>query len=307
MWRSSTSTATDGSTSTPFKGARSRHRTVPPCPSVTASSATAVTDGSTDATAAAGLAALPGGYGHGVAVGDFDNDGRPDLFVTRWRSYALYHNRGNGRFEDVTASAGLGGDRDWPTSAAWADLDNDGDLDLYVCHYLQWDPATAAPCHRGDSPDYTYCSPRLFLALPDHVFRNDGGRFVDVTAEAGIVDRDGRGLGVVAADLDDDGKTDLFVANDQSANYFFRNRGGFHFVEEGAGRGAGGQRAAAATWPAWEWPAATSTATAGSTWPSPTSWANRRRSITTTAAACSATGRPRPGSPRRPASCSASG
>ena len=87
----------------------------------------------------AGLAALPGGYGHGVAVGDFDNDGRPDLFVTRWRSYALYRNRGDGTFEDVTEAAGLGGDRDWPTSAAWADLDGDGDLDLYVCHYLAWD------------------------------------------------------------------------------------------------------------------------------------------------------------------------
>ena len=105
-----------------------------------------------DATAASGLAALAGGYGHGVAVGDYDNDGRPDLFVTRWRSYALYHNLGHGRFEDVTASAGFGGDRDWPTSAAWADLDNDGDLDLYVCHYLQWDPATAAPCYRRGQP-----------------------------------------------------------------------------------------------------------------------------------------------------------
>ena len=99
-----------------------------------------------DATASSGLAALPGGYGHGVAVGDYDNDGRPDLFVTRWRSYALYHNLGQGRFEDVTASAGLGGDRDWPTSAAWADLDNDGDLDLYVCHYLKWDAVNPTLC-----------------------------------------------------------------------------------------------------------------------------------------------------------------
>ena len=82
---------------------------------------------------------MPRGYGHGVAVGDFDNDGHPDLFVTRWRSYALYRNRGDGTFEDVTAKAGLGGDRDWPTSAAFADLDNDGDLDLYVCHYGDWD------------------------------------------------------------------------------------------------------------------------------------------------------------------------
>src|SRR5207248_9542679 len=92
-----------------------------------------------DATARTGLDRLPGGYGHGVAVGDIDNDGHPDLFVTRWRSYALYRNRGDGTFDNVTERAGLGGDRDWPTSAAFADLDGDGDLDLYVCHYLRWD------------------------------------------------------------------------------------------------------------------------------------------------------------------------
>ena len=91
---------------------------------------------------------MPGGYGHGVAVGDYDNDGRPDLFVTRWRSYALYRNRGDGTFEDVTEPAGLGGDRDWPTSAAFADLDGDGDLDLYVCHYLRWDAETSGLCRR---------------------------------------------------------------------------------------------------------------------------------------------------------------
>ena len=233
-----------------------------------------------DATDASGLARLPGGYGYGVAVGDFDNDGRPDLFVTRWRSYALYHNLGDGRFEDVTARAGLGGDRDWPTSAAWADLDNDGDLDLYVCHYLKWDEAQPdalrLSAHR---PGTTYCDPRRFPSLPDHVFRNDGGRFVDVTEQAGIVDREGRGLGVVAADLDDDGKIDLFVANDTTANYFFRNRGGFRFTEEGLESGLAAS-ATAATWRGWAWLAATSTATAGSTWPSPTSWTNRPRSIT---------------------------
>jgi hypothetical protein len=188
-----------------------------------------------DVTTSSGLAALSGGYGHGVAVGDYDNDGRPDLFVTRWRSYALYHNLGKGRFEDTTKRAGLGGDRDWPTSAAWADLDNDGDLDLYVCHYLVWDAAKPALCDYAEFPErgHAYCDPRPFPAIPDHVFRNDGGRFVDVTLEAGIVDRDGRGLGVVAADLDADGLTDLFIANDTTANYFFRNRGGFRFSEEG--------------------------------------------------------------------------
>jgi lipopolysaccharide biosynthesis regulator YciM len=186
-----------------------------------------------DVTTASGLSTMPGGYGHGVAVGDFDNDGRPDLFVTRWRSYSLYHNLGGGRFEDVTARAGLGGDRDVPTSAAWADLDGDGDLDLYVCHYLKWDAENPPFCQDPPRPERIYCHPRHFPALSDHVFRNDGGRFVDVTEEAGIIDRDGRGLGVVAADLDDDGKIDLFVANDMSANFFFRNLGGFRFAEEG--------------------------------------------------------------------------
>lgn len=187
-----------------------------------------------DVTAASGLGGLTGGYGHGVAVGDYDNDGRPDLFVTRWRSYALYRNLGGGRFQDATAESGLGGDRDWPTSAAWGDLDNDGDLDLYVCHYLKWDAEKPALCEYPDrsKPGYLHCDPSAFPALPDHVFRNDKGRFVDVTSEAGIVDRDGRGLGVLIADLDDDGKVDVFVANDLSANFFFRNLGGFRFAEQ---------------------------------------------------------------------------
>ena len=96
---------------------------------------------------------MPRGYGHGVAVGDYDNDGHADLFVTRWRSYALYHNRGDGTFEDATARAGLDGDRDWPTSAAFADLDGDGDLDLYVCHYLRWDEKHSVPAQRDRPVD----------------------------------------------------------------------------------------------------------------------------------------------------------
>ena len=191
-----------------------------------------------DATEQSGLDRLPGGYGHGVAVGDYDNDGRPDLFITRWRSYTLLHNRGDGLFEDVTDRANLGGDRDWPTSAAWADLDADGDLDLYVCHYLVFDLQNSPICSEPSSRVNHYCSPRKFAALPDHVFRNDGARFVDVTAATGFVDPDGRGLGVVAADLDDDNRIDVYVANDMSANYMFHNLGGFRFEETAFHAGA---------------------------------------------------------------------
>jgi tetratricopeptide (TPR) repeat protein len=187
-----------------------------------------------DVTQRAGIAAFPGGYGHGVAVGDYDNDGRPDLFITRWRSYALYRNKGDGTFEDVTIKADLGGDRDWPTSAAFADLDGDGDLDLYVCHYLRYDPGKPKRCEHPDSPSAHECSPIDFPSLPDHVFRNDAGRFVDVTDQAGFVDPNGRGLGVVAAHLDDDDQIDLYVANDMTANDFFHNLGGFRFEETGA-------------------------------------------------------------------------
>jgi enediyne biosynthesis protein E4 len=193
-----------------------------------------------DATASAGLAAMPGGYGHGVAVGDYDNDGRPDLFITRWRSYALCRNRGDGTFADVTAAAGLAGHRDWPTSAAFADLDGDGDLDLYVCHYSAWDPEHSPPCVDPSKPGkYVSCGPREFAAMPDHVFRNDDGRFVDVSDQSGVraADRDGRGLGVVAADLDDDQRIDLFVANDRTANFLFRNRGDARFDETAAESG----------------------------------------------------------------------
>jgi len=193
-----------------------------------------------DVTAASKLAAMPGGYGHGVAVGDYDNDGWPDLFVTRWRSYALYRNRGDGTFEDMTLKAGLGGNRDWPTSAAFADLDNDGDLDLYVCHYSAWDPVQSPPCPHPSKPGaYSYCGPRSVPSMPDHIFRNDGGRFHDVSEQAGVraADRDGRGLGVVAADLDDDGRVDLFVANDLTANFLFRGRAGFRFDEVAAESG----------------------------------------------------------------------
>ncbi len=185
-----------------------------------------------DVTQRTGIAQLAWGkgYGLGVAVGDYDNDGHPDLFVSRLASYSLYRNRGDGTFEDVTERAGLSGRRDNPTSAAFADLDNDGDLDLYVCHYMLWDPAHPRLC-QTEKGEYFYCDPSKVEPAGDHVFRNDGGRFVDVTGSSGLAETQGRGLGVVAADLDDDNRIDLYVANDGTANYLFKNLGGFKFQE----------------------------------------------------------------------------
>ncbi len=187
------------------------------------------------------------GYGMGMAVGDYDNDGDPDLFVTRVDAYALYRNRGDGTFEDATVAAGLAGRRDNPTSAALADLDGDGDLDLYVCHYMIWDAANPTTC-KNERGEFFYCDPSKVEPAPDHVFRNDGGRFVAVTAESGLAESGGRGLGVVAADLDDDNRVDLYVANDGTANYLYRNKGGFRFEEVAleagvAGSASGGYQA----------------------------------------------------------------
>lgn len=196
-----------------------------------------------DATASAGLAEFARGYGLGVAVGDVDNDGHPDLFITRYRSYALYRNRGDGTFEEATERFGLGGDRDWPTSAAFGDLDGDGDLDLYVCHYCVWDAEHPRLCPDPVRKTFAYCAPQYVPPRPDHLFRNDGGHFVDVTREAGIVDSHGRGLGVVICDLNDDGRLDIYVANDQTANFLFVNRGDMRFEEvaEAAGVASSGE------------------------------------------------------------------
>jgi len=201
-----------------------------------------------DVTRQTGIASLAWGrgYGQGIAVGDYDNDGHPDLFLTRMNGYALYHNRGDGTFEDLTERAGLAGERQNPTSAAFADLDGDGDLDLYVCHYARWDPDHPPLCK--NELGYYYCDPAVYEPASDHVFRNDGGHFVDVTQSGGFTDPDGRGLGVVAADLDEDNRVDLYVANDGTANFLFRNRGGFQFEDDalmaGVAAGAeGGYRA----------------------------------------------------------------
>src|SRR5262249_61315098 len=127
----------------------------------------------------AGHLDVVGGGGYGVTVGDVDNDGWPDLLVIRFGSYALFRNRGDGTFEEVTRQWGLDGARDWPTSAAFADLDGDGDLDLYVCHYVAWDPSHPRICGNASGGPVSYCVPHLLEPVPDHVFRNDGAPFRD--------------------------------------------------------------------------------------------------------------------------------
>lgn len=187
-----------------------------------------------DATDAAGA---PGpSYAMGAAVGDFDGDGRDDLFVTGWRDQRLYRNIGAGRFEDVTERAGLKSGA-WSTSAAFADLDGDGDLDLYVCNYVDFDPKRAPFCAAPDG-QRDYCGPEVFAAQADRLYRNDGdGTFTDVSDEAGIVDRGGRGLGLLIADFDDDRRLDIYVANDGSAAFLWRNKGGLSFEDIAARAG----------------------------------------------------------------------
>lgn len=176
------------------------------------------------------------GYAMGAAVADFDNDGRDDLFVTGWRDQRLYRNAGDGRFEDVTVRAGLES-KLWSTSAAWADLDADGDLDLYVATYVDYDAATAPYCAAPDGKR-DYCGPEDFSAQPDRLYRNNGeGTFTEVSGPAGVALKEGRGLGVIVANLVGDSRPDIFVANDGSACWLFENLGGLKFREVGVGAG----------------------------------------------------------------------
>jgi tetratricopeptide (TPR) repeat protein len=187
-----------------------------------------------DVTERAGVAGR--GYGMGCVVGDFDNDGHDDLFLTGLDQTVLYRNRGDGTFEDVTARAGVSSSR-WTTAAGFGDLDGDGDLDLMVVTYVEADPVNVLEC-RDKFGKLIHCNPDRFPAQFDQLFRNNGdGTFTDVSREAGILVPEGRGLGLAIADFDDDGRLDLFVANDGTANFLFRNCGGLRFQEIGLNAG----------------------------------------------------------------------
>ncbi len=188
------------------------------------------------------------GYGMGCAVGDYDNDGRADLYVTNYGRNAFYRNQEDGTFAERAQVAGVA-DPHWSTSAAFFDYDNDGDLDLYVANYLDLTldtnrlcggaVASAGASLRVPAGQRTYCSPRRYNGSPDALFRNEGdGHFSGVTQASGVFSPFGKGLGVAAADFDSDGHLDVYVANDGTRNFFYRNRGDGTFAETGLVAGA---------------------------------------------------------------------
>jgi enediyne biosynthesis protein E4 len=194
-------------------------------------------DGSfTDVTKEAGLAnAGDTNYGMGVAVGDYDNNGFPDMYVTNYGKNILYHNNGDGTFTDVTAKAGVaaGG---WSCSAGFFDYDNDGNLDLFVTRYMEWDTQHSKIC---GNEWQTYCPPATFPSTTSILYRNRGdGTFEDVSQKSGIASSKGRALGVSFADYDDDGYTDIFVSNDGMRQFLFHNEGNGTFKECGLESGA---------------------------------------------------------------------
>ena len=178
----------------------------------------------TDVTLKAGVAG--NAYGMGVAVGDYDSDGLPDMYVTQYPRSILYHNNGDGTFSDVTAKAGVSAPG-WATSAVWFDYDNDGRLDLFVCRFADFDKAKNVICRYGAGGERWYCKPNVYKPLPCWLFHNNGdGTFTDVSRESGIAGSLAKAWGVVAADINNDGWMDLFVGNDTVPNFLFANRKG---------------------------------------------------------------------------------
>jgi hypothetical protein len=175
---------------------------------------------------------VPGNaYGMGVAVGDYDGDGWPDLYVTQYPHSILYHNNADGTFSDVTAKAGLSAPG-WGTSAVWFDYDNDGRLDLFVCHFVEFSKELNKPCGVHEDGRRHYCIPKVYSPKASWLFHNNGdGTFTDVSKDSGIAGHLGKAWGVVATDVNNDGLMDLWVANDTVANFLFINRGNGKFDE----------------------------------------------------------------------------
>lgn len=191
----------------------------------------------TDITEKAGVAG--GGYGMGVAVGDYDGDGWPDLFVTQYGRCMLYHNNGDGTFTDVTEKAGVGA-VGLCASALWFDYDNDGRLDLFVCGSVDFTKSNNKFCGFGGTTERYYCIPNVYNPMPSWLFHNNGdGTFTDVSKESGIASANGIAWGVVATDINNDGLMDLFIANDMVASFLFANRGNGKFEEIGLQSGVG--------------------------------------------------------------------
>jgi enediyne biosynthesis protein E4 len=187
-----------------------------------------------DVTQRAGVAA--GGFGQGVAVGDYDGDGFPDLYVTQYGRSILFHNNRDGTFSDVTEKAGVAAPG-WASSAVWFDYDNDGLLDLFVCQFVDFSKEKNKPCGVHEDGRRHYCIPQIYQPMPNWLFRNNGdGTFTDVSKASGISSHLGKGWGVVAADINNDGWMDLFVTNDTVANFLFVNRKG-KFTETGTEAG----------------------------------------------------------------------
>jgi enediyne biosynthesis protein E4 len=194
----------------------------------------------TDVTEKAGVAGS--GYGMGVAVGDYDNDGYPDLFLANVTGNQLFHNNGDGTFTDVTAKAGLAGalldgKKMWAVSAGWFDYNNDGLLDLFVVNYCKWEVNKGPTCSLNNGV-HGYCHPKYFPPLHNTLYRNNGdGTFTDVSEDTGIAMEMGKGMSVSFADYDGDGFLDAFVANDTTRNFLFHNIDGKKFEEVGADAG----------------------------------------------------------------------
>ncbi len=184
----------------------------------------------TDVTAKAGVTNT--GYGMGVAVGDYNGDSYPDLFVTSYNRSTLYRNNGDGTFTDVTLKSGIA-TPGWASSAVWFDYDNDGRLDLFVCRFVEFDKAANKFCGNEGTGERHYCIPRIYPPTHSWLFHNNGdGTFTDVSAATGISSGLGKAWGAVATDVNNDGWMDLFVANDTVANFLWVNRQG-KFKDEG--------------------------------------------------------------------------